>query len=168
MGSNTSRAARALCGGAAVSLAAGCAGALPPPPAPPPGEEIQIGYGTQARRDITGSVASVTADQVKDMRVGRVEELLEGRAAGLQVTRGPRGDLSLRIRGNRSLLGSNEPLVVIDGIPISAASVGVALTGLAPGNVARIDILKDAGSTAAYGSRGANGVILITTRRASR
>lgn len=164
---NRCGALRALCGGAVFSLAAGCAGSAPPPAAPP-AEEVQIGYGTQARKDITGAVASVTGDQVRDMRVGRVEELLEGRAAGLQVTRGPRGDLSLRIRGNRSLLGNNEPLVVIDGVPISAASVGVALTGIAPANVARIDILKDAGSTAAYGARGSNGVILITTKRASR
>jgi len=79
----------------------------------------------------------------------------------------PYGDVSLRIRGTRSLHGDNEPLLVIDGVPAHGA-IGAALAGLVPRDIARIDVLKDAGSTAIYGIQGANGVILITTKRAPR
>ena len=103
-----------------------------------------------------------------DARVTRVEELLRG-VPGLDMTRLPDGNYQLRIRGHRSIRGNpddDDPLVVIDGIPISREAVGSTLAGLAPGDVARIDVLKDAGSTGVYGSRGANGVIVITTKRA--
>ena len=99
------------------------------------------------------------------MRVGRVEELLMGRVAGLEVMRDASGDYRLRIRGQRSLLGGDEPLVLVDGMPIGAGGLSRALTGVSPSDVARIEVLKDAGATAFYGLRGANGVILITTRR---
>ena len=131
------------------------------------GERVEIGYGTQERDHITGSVSSLTADDLGNQRVSRVEELLEDRVPGLTAVRRPDGSLSFRIRGTRSLIGNNEPLIVIDGMPVSASSVTLALGGLAPQSVHRIDVLKDAGSTAVYGSRGANGVILITTKRAS-
>jgi TonB-dependent SusC/RagA subfamily outer membrane receptor len=103
-----------------------------------------------------------------DARVARVEELLRG-VPGLDVTRMPDGGYQLRIRGRRSIRGNpgdDDPLVVIDGIPISREAVGSTLAGLAPGDVARIEVLKDAGATGFYGSRGANGVIVITTKRA--
>ncbi|HEY6157262.1 MAG TPA: TonB-dependent receptor plug domain-containing protein [Gemmatimonadales bacterium] len=103
-----------------------------------------------------------------DARVTRVEEMLRG-VAGLDVTRLPDGGYQLRIRGHRSIRGNpgdDDPLVVIDGIPISREAVGSALAALTPGDVARIEVLKDAGATGFYGSRGANGVIVITTKRA--
>lgn len=131
----------------------------------PEPERVEVGYGSQTRDQLTGSVTSLTAVDLERERVSRIEELLEDRVPGLMVSRRPDGSMSVRIRGTRSLIGGNEPLVVIDGTPITAYSVSQALTGLAPQSVERIDVLKDAGSTAAYGSRGANGVILITTRR---
>ena len=103
-----------------------------------------------------------------DARVARVEELLHG-VPGLEVTRLGNGTYRLRIRGQRSLRGNAEdenPLVVIDGIAIPNESIGAMLADLSPGDVARIEVLKDAGSTSMYGSRGANGVIVITTKRA--
>jgi TonB-dependent SusC/RagA subfamily outer membrane receptor len=115
----------------------------------------------------TGAVTTVVPSET-DARVTRVEEMLRG-VAGLDVTRLPDGGYQLRIRGHRSIRGNpgdDDPLVVIDGIPISREAVGSALAALAPGDVARIEVLKDAGATGFYGSRGANGVIVITTKRA--
>jgi TonB-dependent SusC/RagA subfamily outer membrane receptor len=115
----------------------------------------------------TGAVTTVVPSET-DARVTRVEEMLRG-VAGLDVTRLPDGGYQLRIRGHRSIRGNpgdDDPLVVIDGIPISREAVSTALAGLAPGDVARIEVLKDAGATGFYGSRGANGVIVITTKRA--
>lgn len=128
-----------------------------------PREQVTIGYDRVDSEDVTGSVASLTADEIEAVRVTRVEELIRDRLPGVQVTRMPNGDYSFRIRGTRSLIGNNEPLLVIDGVPINPSVMHAALANLAPGNVARIDVLKDAGSTGAYGARGANGVILITT-----
>jgi len=88
---------------------------------------------------------------------------------GLEVTRTPEGGYRLRIRGARSIRGNptdDDPLLVIDGITISSGSLGTTLAELAPGDIAQIDVLKDAAATSAYGSRGANGVIVITTKRA--
>ncbi len=103
-----------------------------------------------------------------DARVPRVEELLRG-VPGLDVTRLPDGGYQLRIRGHRSIRGNpgdDDPLLVVDGIPISREALGSTLAALAPRDVDRIEVLKDAGATAIYGSRGANGVIVITTKRA--
>ena len=134
----------------------------------PTAEPVHIGYGEVDRRDLTGSVTSLDADELEGVRVSRVEELIRDRVPGVQVLRTPGGDYSFRIRGTRSLMGSNEPLVVIDGMPINPRAMTAALSNIAPANVLRIDVLKDAGSTAAYGARGANGVILITTYAAGR
>jgi len=101
-----------------------------------------------------------------DARVTQVEELLRG-VPGLDVTRLPDGGYQLRIRGHRSIRGNpgdDDPLIVIDGIPSAAGAA--ALADIAPTDVARIEVLKDAGATSQYGSRGANGVIVITTKRA--
>ena len=111
------------------------------------------------------AISTVTREDVESMRVGRIEELLMGRVAGLTVMRTPNGGYSLRIRGRNSFYGSDEPLVVIDGMPIRHGGASNALMMLDPGDVARIDVLKDAGATAAYGVQGGNGVVLITTRR---
>jgi TonB-dependent SusC/RagA subfamily outer membrane receptor len=130
------------------------------PPDPPPG------HGSQPERTRTGAVESVRPDAVSGGHVESVEELLEGRVAGLRVIRLANGDVSLRIRGKDSLLGDGEPLLIIDGMPIHPANLSDALRGLNPREVTHIEVLKDISSTAIYGSRGANGVILIALRRA--
>ncbi len=101
------------------------------------------------------------------MRVSRVEELIQGRIPGVHVVRLPNGDFSVRVRGAKTFgQGSDEPLYVVDGMPLMTTGLRNALMGIAPQDIARIDVLKDAGATAVYGSKGANGVILITTKRA--
>lgn len=128
------------------------------------GSQVAIGYDRVDEKDVTGAVSSLSAEDFELIGVSRVEELIRDRLPGVQVRLLPNGDYSFRIRGTRSLVGNNEPLVVIDGIPVSQQAMRAALSGLAPRQILRIDVLKDAGSTAAYGSRGANGVIMITTR----
>ena len=147
-----------------VLLVSGCQHARSSPPAGPAAERVPIGYGVRSPTDETGAVASATADEMANVTSGRVEELLAARFAGVDVTRLPSGDYSIRIRGARSFMGGNEPLVVIDGIP-SPVGLGNPLRDLSPRDVARIDVLKDAAATAIYGARGANGVILISTSR---
>jgi iron complex outermembrane receptor protein len=113
----------------------------------------------------TGATTTVVPTEA-DARVTRVEEMLRG-VPGLEVTRLANGGYQIRIRGQRSIRGNptdDDPLIVIDGVPSSAGPA--ALADLAPRDIARIDVLKDAGSTSQYGSRGANGVIVITTKRA--
>ena len=115
----------------------------------------------------TGAVTTVVPRET-DARVTRVEDLLRG-VPGLEVTGASDGGYRLRIRGARSIRGNpkdDDPLLVIDGITISSGSLNSTLSELAPGDVEQIDVLKDAGATSAYGSRGANGVIVITTKRA--
>jgi iron complex outermembrane receptor protein len=98
--------------------------------------------------------------------VDTVVELLEGRVPGLQIVRQANGDVALRIRGApNSLSDGGEPLLVIDGMPVASGNVGSALRGLQPHQIASIEVLKDVSSTSVYGMRGANGVILITTKR---
>jgi len=115
----------------------------------------------------TGAVSTVIPTTT-DARVTRVEEMLRG-VPGLEVTRTSDGGYRLRVRGARSIRGTStddDPLLVIDGITVSSESLGNTLSELSPGDIARIDVLKDAAATSAYGSRGANGVIVITTKRA--
>ena len=141
---------------------------------------VVVGYGTQRRGDVTASVATVEIDQANQALSTAPTDLIEGRVAGVNVveTSGePGAGVSLRIRGGTSIAASNEPLYVIDGIPISGANVtpggsgevGTSpprnpLTLLNPNDIESISILKDASATAIYGSRGANGVVLITTK----
>jgi len=156
-----------LCGlvvGAMACTGAGrrSAGATRPTPED---DVVSVGYGTQTRREITGAVSSYIPTEA-DGRIARIETMLQG-IPGLEVI--PQGSgFSLRIRGFKSLrqrAGDDEPLLVIDDITVPAGSLGSALAGIAPRDVARVDVLKDAGATAVYGSRGANGVIIITTKR---
>lgn len=161
------RANRGMVSIALVGLMAGVASACGGPRRPPvlnPEDQVSIGYARVDREDVTGSISSLTSKDLELLRVTRIEELIRDRIPGVHVIRRANGDYSFRIRGARSLVGSNEPLVVIDGMAVSAASMSAALAGMSPNDVTRIDVLKDAGSTAAYGVRGANGVILITTR----
>lgn len=123
---------------------------------------ILIGYGTAKKSDLTGSVARVTAKSFENQPVTRVEEALQGRAAGVTVAKAngaPGSSIKVRIRGANSITGSNDPLVVIDGIQ------GGDLSTLNPNDIASMDILKDASATAVYGVRGSNGVILISTKK---
>jgi TonB-dependent SusC/RagA subfamily outer membrane receptor len=108
---------------------------------------------------------AIDAKDIRASEVRRVEELFAGRFAGVTVLQHA-GGLSVRIRGTTSVLGSNEPLYVIDGMPIDAGTGG-ALVGLNPADIQRIEVLKDISSTSFYGMRGANGVVLITTKRAN-
>ena len=125
-------------------------------------EEVQIGYGSQDRTEVTGSVVSVRAEDL-GREVTSFEDLVQG-LAGVTVRYLPSGGISLRIRGSSSLSGDAEPLYVINGVPMRAGP-GQALLGVNPRDITRIDVLKDAGATAIYGSRGANGVVLIFTSR---
>jgi TonB-dependent SusC/RagA subfamily outer membrane receptor len=149
--------------GIGLALLMGCGGAAQPEAPAPDEGAVSVGYGTQSPERVTGSVTSMSPEEA-DARVARVVDMLEGRVPGLTVIRLPNGNVSLLIRGQRSFHGDTEPLLVIDGIPAQGA-IGAALAGLAPRDIARIDFLKDAGSTAIYGARGANGVILIATKR---
>src|SRR5690606_1415003 len=127
-------------------------------------EVVVIGYGTQRRSDLTGSVAQVGAREINEFPATNVLQSLSGRAAGVQVsptTGAPGAGLNVRIRGTNSIQGSNEPLYVVDGFPI----FGNNPTILNNTDIESIEVLKDASATAIYGSRGANGVVLITTRQ---
>ncbi|MBL0745513.1 SusC/RagA family TonB-linked outer membrane protein [Chryseolinea lacunae] len=141
-------------------------------------EVVIVGYGTVKKTDLTGSVSSIKSDAFKDMPVTSVEQGLQARAPGVQVTQSssaPGGGLSVRVRGANSLISGSEPLYVIDGLPIypDNASYGTggdrqsknALASLNPADIESIEVLKDASATSIYGSRGANGVVLVTTKR---
>jgi TonB-linked SusC/RagA family outer membrane protein len=127
---------------------------------------VATGYGTQTRRDITGSVASVKIEDAKRIPTPNVVTALKGKVAGVDITHdgwNPGAGMRVRIRGARSLSASNEPLYVIDGIPLAGG-----IQDFNPAEIESIDILKDASATAIYGSRGANGVLLITTNQGRR
>ena len=125
-------------------------------------EVVAIGYGSMKKSDLTGSVASIDSKDLKQGVVFSSEQILQGKVAGLSVIQSsgdPTSTASMRLRGGTSLSASNEPLVVIDGVP------GVDFNTVQPSEIVSVDILKDASATAIYGSRGANGVILVTTNR---
>jgi TonB-dependent SusC/RagA subfamily outer membrane receptor len=130
---------------------------------PAPGEYVDIGYGVQTREEASGSMATVGGDAVRERRGSRVEEELEGRWAGVQVLRGPRGGIVVRIRGAGAGQFGGDPLYVVDGVPVRP-EVGEGLSWLNPFDVARITVLKG-GAAAIYGERAANGVVVITTKR---
>src|SRR5256714_937705 len=161
---------QAICCGFAVALGTGCGPTgSQRSKVPIPDDQISIGYGTQNKRDATSAITSVSPTEA-DARVTRIEDLLQARVPGLEVLPLSNGMYTLRIRGRHSITGrsgDDEPLLVIDDIPVSQGSLGSALAGMAPRDVGRIDVLKDAAAASIYGSRGANGVIIITTKRAS-
>lgn len=147
-------------------------------------EVVVIGYGTQKKSDLTGAVSSITSDELRNSVTTNIDQALQGRVAGVQVTQNsgqPGGAASIRIRGSNSITGSSEPLYVIDGIPFQGDGVSVSgfdwaggangqnrvnpLSTINPNDIVRIEVLKDASATAIYGARAANGVVLITTKR---
>lgn len=145
-------------------------------------EVVVVGYGTARRKDLTGAVATVAAKDFNKGTYTSPDQLIQGKAAGVMVinnTGQPGGSTTVRIRGTSSIRSGNQPLFVVDGIPLSGGSArpggqgggdfsndqGNPLTWMNPNDIANIEILKDASATAIYGSRGANGVVLITTKR---
>ncbi|WP_418509847.1 SusC/RagA family TonB-linked outer membrane protein [Corallibacter sp.] len=151
-------------------------------------EIVVIGYGTQKRSDVNSSVASVKSEDLEDLKQVSVDQMLQGKVAGVTITNSsgkPGSAASVRIRGVTSISGTNEPLYIIDGIPISGDATYKATSGrpivgtdfssqgnnavspltmINPNDIESVDVLKDAAATAIYGSRGANGVIIITTK----
>lgn len=128
-------------------------------------EVVAIGYGTQRKRDLTGSVSSVSEKALKDIPVATVAEALTGKLTGVQVTTSegsPDAEIKIRVRGGGSITQSNSPLYIVDGFARDH------IKDIAPSEIQSIDVLKDASSTAIYGSRGANGVIIITTKSAEK
>lgn len=126
-------------------------------------EVIVVGYGTQKKSQLTGAITQVTSKEIQEMPITNLGQALQGRAAGVDVTQTgsrPGAVPTIRIRGRRSFSASNDPLYVVDGIPLSAG-----YEDFNPSDVASMEVLKDATATAIYGARGANGVVLITTKR---
>lgn len=147
-------------------------------------EVVVVGYGTMRKSDLTGAVVSVTGDELRNSITTNIDQALQGRVAGVQVTQNsgqPGGAASIRIRGANSITGSSEPLYVIDGIPFQGDGSSVSgfdwsggangqnrvnpLSTINPNDIENIEVLKDASATAIYGARAANGVVLITTKR---
>lgn len=124
-------------------------------------EVVVTGYGTTKKRDLVTAVASVSAEQLKDIPVASASEALQGKLAGVQVTTtegSPDAEVKVRVRGGTSITQSNDPLYIVDGFPVSSIS------DIAPTDIASMDVLKGAAATAIYGAQGANGVIIITTK----
>ncbi|MBO3270496.1 SusC/RagA family TonB-linked outer membrane protein [Hymenobacter defluvii] len=124
---------------------------------------VVVGYGTQKKSQTTGAISSVTSREISELPIADPRRALQGRAAGVDVTQAgsrPGQGVTVRIRGRRSINASNEPLYVVDGIPLAAG-----IDDINPNDIASMEVLKDASATAIYGSRGANGVVLVTTRR---
>jgi TonB-linked SusC/RagA family outer membrane protein len=144
-------------------------------------EAVVIGYGTKQKKDVTGAVSRVNASEISNLPVPSLDQALQGKAAGMQVITAngatPGAAVTVRIRGVGSISSASEPLYVVDGIPVTAGDFsgmsgaagngynGNALVDLNPQDIESIDVLKDAAATAIYGARGANGVVIITTKR---
>jgi TonB-linked SusC/RagA family outer membrane protein len=140
-------------------------------------EIVVVGYGTQSRRGLAAAVATVQADEIRQTPLAGIDAALQGRAAGVQVVQNagnPGNGITVRVRGSSSISAGNQPLWVIDGVPMFSedfSQLGMggqnisAVTSISPEDIESIDILKDAAATAIYGSRGSNGVVMVTTRR---
>ncbi|WP_461135822.1 SusC/RagA family TonB-linked outer membrane protein [Spirosoma lituiforme] len=128
-------------------------------------EVVVVGYGTQRKTDVTGALTAISTKEFSQQPITRLDQVLQGRAAGVQVTQAsgaPGGDARIRVRGANSVLGDNNPLYVIDGY------IGADFNFLNPNDIETLQVLKDAASTSIYGSRGANGVVIITTKRGAK
>jgi TonB-linked SusC/RagA family outer membrane protein len=142
-------------------------------------EVVSVGYGTASRHDVSSAIASVDSTAIGNLPVAGIDNALQGKVAGVQVMQNsgePGAGVSIRVRGPASLNAGNQPLYVVDGVPILSSSLSqtspsgqsmTAVTGLNPDEIASIDVLKDAAAAAIYGSRGSNGVVMITTKRGS-
>ena len=126
-------------------------------------EVVVVGYGSQKKSQLTGSISSVSGKEIAELPITNARQALQGRAAGVDVTQAgskPGGGAQIRIRGRRSFNASNDPLYVVDGIPLSSG-----IDDINPSDITSMEVLKDASATAIYGSRGSNGVVIITTKR---
>lgn len=140
---------------------------------------VVVGYGTQNRRDVIGSITKVNAAEIKEMPVASVDAQLQGKSTGLQINSNtgiPGEGIFIRVRGTTSINASNDPLYIVDGVFVNNNSLQTVSTGgkatspiadINPADIESIEVLKDASSTAIYGARGANGVVIITTKRGS-
>ncbi len=137
-------------------------------------EVVVVGYGTQIKQDLTGNVAQIGGDEIKNLPVNSFEQAIQGRAAGvyIQANNGKLGQgIAVRVRGSASVSASNQPLYVVDGVPITTEDLSIntaqtnPLADINPNDIESIEILKDASASAIYGSRAANGVVLITTKK---
>jgi TonB-dependent SusC/RagA subfamily outer membrane receptor len=150
---------------AAISSACSGSGTRGADLVPDPADSSSGAYGSRhASADETGSVSVIRRDELERMHGSRIEQMIAGRVPGLEVISTP-GGYTFRIRGPSTFIGNSEPLLVIDGMPVRAGSMSDALAMLVPQDIARIEVLKDAGAAGIYGLRGANGVIVITTKR---
>ncbi len=135
------------------------------------GDVVVIGYGTRRKSDLTGAVGSVKAAQLQERPAASLNQALAGRISGVQVNTNsgrPGGRTNIRVRGFSSINSSNNPLYVVDGVMLpqgNQAQASQAIDYINPNDIVAVEVLKDASSTAIYGARGANGVILITTKR---
>ena len=130
------------------------------------GEVVVVGYGTQRKEAVTGSVASIGGEKLREVPSPNISQSLQGRLAGVDISQTstrPGATMQIRIRGTRSLTADNNPLIVLDGIPFMGS-----LADINPNDIKSVDVLKDASATAIYGSRGANGVILVTTNKGNK
>ncbi|MBN1417020.1 MAG: TonB-dependent receptor [Bacteroidales bacterium] len=129
-------------------------------------EVVVVGYGTMKKSDVTGAIVSVNEKALREVPAANLQQALQGKAAGLEVQKigtAPGSSARIRVRGDRSITGVNDPLIILDGIPYEGGS----LNDIDQNAISSVEVLKDASATAIYGSRGANGVILITTKRGS-
>ena len=148
------------------TLVQACGGKSMVPGDPPaPQDQPTRGYGDQPDEQIAGAVNSLESEEESGGSFATMVDMLRGRVPGLQIAETPSGEISIRIRGDSSVLAYEEPLLVVDGVTIPAFSFSSTLRSMNPRDVASIQVLKDAGSTSIYGSRGAHGVILITLKR---
>lgn len=129
-------------------------------------EVVVVGYGTMRKSDVTGALTRVTSETIEERPVQNVLQAMQGKAAGVEISTNSRpGELGeVRIRGSRSIDNSNDPLYVVDGIPLNAGSIG----DINPNDIESMEVLKDASATAIYGSRAANGVVLVTTKKGTK
>lgn len=157
------RASRQVMCGLVLATVAACHQRSSVPANPSPADKVSVGYGERSKAQVGGAVHSLVVDST-NVKATRVEELLIGRFPGVHVRRTPNGGFSVRIRGASTFISNEEPLYVVDGQAVQVTP-GRGLDWLSPGDVARIAVLKDAAETSMYGVRGANGVIVITTKR---
>lgn len=157
---------RALTLAAAIALVAGACAHSSRPSTPRTTDSVDVGYGQQPKSKVTGAVSSLSEGEMS-VRPLEIEELLRGRVAGLEVLQVGNG-VTLRIRGTNSMLLNQEPLVIVDDVMIQEGRIGSALAGLTRDDIKAVSVLKDIASTSVYGSRGAGGVVLITTKARPR
>jgi len=131
-------------------------------------EVVAIGYGTQKKKDLTGAIASIESKQIEKIPTNGIDKALQGQVAGLQISStsgAPGGNTTILVRGISSITGGVEPLFVVDGYPVTSVGYSNPLSTINPNDIESVDVLKDASATAIYGSRGSNGVVIITTKR---